>query len=50
MCPLHRHPGQVSSRAFRLRGQSKPAALLPIIDICNHSFEHNAKASFLRPC
>ena len=31
----------VSSRAYRTRGPSLPAAMLPLIDICNHSFEPN---------
>jgi hypothetical protein len=29
----------VSSRAFRLRGPSEPASMLPLIDMCNHSFQ-----------
>ena len=33
----------VTSRAFRVRGPSHPAALLPLIDMCNHSFEPNAE-------
>lgn len=32
-----------SSRAFRIRGPEHPASLLPLIDMCNHSFEPNAK-------
>lgn len=35
---------QVSSRAFRLRGPNKPASMLPLIDVANHSFDHNVKA------
>jgi hypothetical protein len=33
----------VSSRAFRLRGLSQPATLLPLIDMANHSFAPNAE-------
>ena len=33
----------VTSRAFRVRGPDHPAAMLPLIDMCNHSFEPNAK-------
>lgn len=33
----------VTSRAFRPRGKSKPASLLPLIDMANHSFEPNCK-------
>jgi hypothetical protein len=33
----------VSSRAFRLRGLSQPATLLPLIDMANHSFTPNAE-------
>lgn len=33
----------VTSRAFRVRGPEYPAAMLPLIDMCNHSFEPNAK-------
>lgn len=33
----------VTSRAFRTRGPDKPAALLPLIDMCNHSFEPNCQ-------
>ena len=33
----------VSSRAYRTRGADAPPALLPLIDIANHSFEPNAK-------
>jgi len=35
--------GAVTSRAFRTRGPDQPAALLPLIDMANHSFEPNAK-------
>ena len=44
----------VSSRAFRLRGPSKPPSLLPLLDMCNHSFplgawdswaDHNGSSS-----
>eukprot|EP00238_Polyblepharides_amylifera_P004963 CAMPEP_0196590656 /NCGR_PEP_ID=MMETSP1081-20130531/67159_1 /TAXON_ID=36882 /ORGANISM="Pyramimonas amylifera, Strain CCMP720" /LENGTH=480 /DNA_ID=CAMNT_0041913811 /DNA_START=44 /DNA_END=1486 /DNA_ORIENTATION=- len=31
----------VSSRAFRTRGPTEPAAMLPLIDMCNHSFQQN---------
>ncbi|PRW59274.1 histone-lysine N-methyltransferase setd3 [Chlorella sorokiniana] len=33
----------VTSRAFRTRGPDQPAAMLPLIDMCNHSFSPNAK-------
>ncbi|KAG2482949.1 hypothetical protein HYH03_018174 [Edaphochlamys debaryana] len=33
----------VSSRAFRTRGPSHPAALLPLVDMANHSFDPNAE-------
>jgi len=33
----------VSSRAFRLRGPTEAASMLPLIDLCNHSFEPNAE-------
>ncbi|GIL70677.1 hypothetical protein Vretimale_3773 [Volvox reticuliferus] len=33
----------VSSRAFRTRGPSHPAAMLPLIDMANHSFAPNAE-------
>ncbi|KIY97203.1 hypothetical protein MNEG_10760 [Monoraphidium neglectum] len=33
----------VTSRAFRVRGPSQPASLLPLIDMANHSFEPNAE-------
>lgn len=33
----------VTSRAFRTKGPEKPAALLPLIDMCNHSFEPNCQ-------
>lgn len=33
----------MTSRAFRVRGPSHPAALLPLIDMANHSFEPNAE-------
>lgn len=33
----------VSSRAFRTRGPSSPAAMLPLIDMANHSFEPNCE-------
>lgn len=32
-----------SSRAFRVRGPGHPAALLPLIDMCNHSFAPNCE-------
>jgi len=32
----------VTSRAFRVFGPDKPAALLPLIDFANHSFQPNA--------
>ena len=35
--------GAVTSRAFRTRGPKHPAALLPLIDMCNHSFEPNCQ-------
>ncbi|GMH33548.1 hypothetical protein BSKO_01382 [Bryopsis sp. KO-2023] len=35
--------GVVSSRAFRTRGPKEPAAMLPLIDMCNHSFEPNCE-------
>ena len=31
----------VTSRAFRVRGPTQPAAMLPLIDMCNHSFQPN---------
>lgn len=34
---------QVTSRAFRTRGPSQPASMLPLIDMCNHSFEANCE-------
>lgn len=33
----------VSSRAFRTRGPSHPASMLPLIDMCNHSFTPNCE-------
>lgn len=30
-----------SSRAFRLRGDQQPGSLLPLFDLCNHSFHPN---------
>lgn len=33
-----------TSRAFRVRGPDKPAAQLPLIDMCNHSFAPNCQA------
>jgi hypothetical protein len=33
----------VSSRAFRTRGPSQPAAMLPLVDMCNHSFDPNCE-------
>ena len=33
----------VSSRAFRVAGPTKPASLLPLVDMCNHSFQPNAQ-------
>eukprot|EP00884_Botryococcus_braunii_P014680 jgi/Botrbrau1/23212/Bobra.0041s0056.1 len=35
--------GVVTSRAFRVWGQEKPAAMLPLIDMCNHSGDPNCK-------
>ena len=32
-----------SSRAFRVAGEGKPAAMLPLIDVANHSFEASAE-------
>ena len=33
----------VTSRAFRTRGPNHPAALLPLIDMANHSFDANCE-------
>jgi len=33
----------VTSRAFRVRGPTHPAALLPLVDMANHSFTPNAE-------
>jgi len=33
----------VTSRAFRLAGPDKPASLLPLVDMCNHSFQPSAR-------
>ncbi|KAG2433661.1 hypothetical protein HXX76_008032 [Chlamydomonas incerta] len=33
----------VSSRAFRTRGPTQPAAMLPLIDMANHTFSPNAE-------
>jgi histone-lysine N-methyltransferase SETD3 len=33
----------VTSRAFRVRGPDYPAALLPLIDMANHSFDPNCE-------
>ena len=33
----------VTSRAFRVAGPSKPASLLPLVDMCNHSGEASAR-------
>lgn len=33
----------VTSRAFRVLGPSQPASMLPLIDMCNHSFTPNCK-------
>ena len=33
----------VTSRAFRVAGPNQPAAMLPLIDMCNHSFAPNCK-------
>jgi histone-lysine N-methyltransferase SETD3 len=35
----------VTSRAFRVGGPQQPAALLPLVDLCNHDFEPNAEVS-----
>ena len=32
-----------TSRAFRVRGADQPAAQLPLIDMCNHSFAPNCQ-------
>ena len=32
-----------TSRAFRVRGAEQPAAQLPLIDMCNHSFAPNCQ-------
>lgn len=31
----------VSSRAFSVRGEGQPSAMLPLVDMGNHSFEPN---------
>lgn len=33
----------VSSRAFRTKGPTQPASMLPLIDMCNHSFTPNCE-------
>ena len=33
----------VTSRAFRVAGPAKPASLLPLVDMCNHSFQPSAR-------
>eukprot|EP00873_Tetraselmis_striata_P016283 jgi/Tetstr1/436547/TSEL_002702.t1 len=33
----------VTSRAFRTKGPDHPAAMLPLIDMCNHSFKPNCE-------
>ena len=33
----------VSSRAFRVHGETRPGSLLPLIDLCNHSFDANCE-------
>lgn len=33
----------VTSRAFRVAGPSQPASMLPLIDMCNHSFAPNCQ-------
>lgn len=33
----------VSSRAFRTRGPAHPAAMLPLVDMANHSFDPNVE-------
>jgi hypothetical protein len=33
----------VTSRAFRVRGPAHPAALLPLVDMSNHSFNPNVE-------
>ena len=33
----------VTSRAFRVAGPAKAASLLPLVDMCNHSFQPNAR-------
>ena len=33
----------VSSRAFRVHGETHPGSLLPLIDLCNHSFDANCE-------
>jgi hypothetical protein len=35
----------VTSRAFRVAGPQSPAALLPLVDLCNHDFDPNAEVS-----
>ncbi len=35
--------GCVTSRAFRVAGPSKPASMLPLVDMCNHDFAPNAQ-------
>lgn len=39
----------VSSRAFRLRGPSQPASLLPLVDMCNHSFRPSCEVKLGGP-
>ena len=34
-----------TSRAFRASGPSQPGAMLPLIDMCNHSFDPNCAIS-----
>lgn len=33
----------VSSRAFRVHGENRPASMLPLIDLCNHRFYPNCE-------
>lgn len=37
----------VTSRAFRVGGPNKPGAMLPLIDMCNHSFQPNCSLKAL---
>ncbi len=47
-CPTGWALAVVTSRAFRTQGPSNPASMLPLIDMCNHSFAPNCAIAPMR--